>query len=295
MARRHNRAAVPEDSPHERVKRHLLQRMYVRFHMFLILATAGLSAMLASWLLLKLGMELMWIRFTLAILCAYGVFLLCVGLWLRYVARVRRQPASSSRLDGGDASDALDLIEVAAEIPMPSSGTGGAVSGGGGQFGGGGAGGSWVQPVPRQGFVTQQGGGTSSSGKSFDFDFDLDGDGLVLLVLAIAVIAAVIFSSGYLLWFAPEILAEAVVGAALAGGLARSAGREDAAGWVMGVFRKTWWPFAVVLVLSAGFAAYAQSAYPGVRTAKEALQRALAEDAKPAPTATPTDSSTGQR
>lgn len=273
MARR-SRKQQQDDTPHARVKRHLVQRLYVRFHMFLILGTAGMSGMLVSWLLLKLGVSQMLIRFPIAILCAYGMFLLCVALWLRYVARVKREPAQSSSLDGGDVLDAADLVDAVGDLPG-SVGSGGRVAGSGGNFGGGGASGAWSEPMPQQGFIAQP-GGTSTGGKGFDFDFsfDLDGEGLVVLVLAIAVIVAIACASGYLIWFAPDILAEAVVGAALAGSLARSARREDAGGWVMGVVKKTWWPFAIVLVLSVVFAGYAQSAYPGVKTAKEALSRA---------------------
>jgi len=36
----------------------------------------------------------------------------------------------------------------------------------------------------------------------------------------------------------------------LAGGLARKAKEQSTAGWVAGVVKKTWWPFAIVLVLA---------------------------------------------
>jgi hypothetical protein len=229
----------------------------------------------------------MMIRYPIAILCAYGMFLVCVGLWLRYVARVRREPSSSSQLDGCDALDVVDGVDVMdalANLPGSVGRGGGQVASGGGNFGGGGASGAWSQPTSQQGFIASSRGGSSSSA-GFDFDFDIDGEGLVVLVLAIAVIVAVACASGYIIWFAPDILAEAVVGAALAGGLAKSAGREDAGGWVMGVVKKTWWPFAIVLVLCIAFAGFAQSAYPGVKTAKEALSRAMAP-ASETPTAT---------
>ncbi|MBL8518373.1 MAG: hypothetical protein JNM76_15540 [Betaproteobacteria bacterium] len=287
MSRRRNPAgcAITEDA-HARVKRHLVQRLYVRFHMTLILGTSVFAAMLASWAMLQLGVDSMWVRYAIAVLGAYAAFLLGVGLWLRYVARVRRDradPALSAQLDGGDPVDALDLINSVGDLGSGVARGGGRISSGG-DFGGGGASGSWTEPGVQQGFVSGAESSAASAGKGFDFNFDLDGDGLVVLVLAIAVIAAVVFASGYIVWFAPDILAEAVVGAALAGSLAKTARREDGSGWVMGVVKKTWWLFAIVLVLSVGFAFHAQSVYPGVKTAKEVVARALASaDSAPAP------------
>lgn len=284
--RRNSKGGETPESAHARVKRHLVQRLYVRFHMSLILGTSGLAAMLASWIMLRIGVDSMWIRYPIAVLVAYAAFLLGVGLWLRYVARVRRgrvDQSSSNQLDGPDPGDSLDLLNVVGDLGGDATQGGGRISGGG-NFGGGGASGSWTEPGVQQGFVSSTDSSAGSAGKGFDFDFDLDGEGLVVLVLAIAVIAAVVFASGYIVWFAPDILAEAVVGAALAGSLAKTARREDDEGWVMGVVKKTWWPFAIVLVLSVGFALYAQSAYPDAKTAREAVARALApSDSAPAP------------
>ena len=96
--------------------------------------------------------------------------------------------------------------------------------------------------------------------------------GTASLIAALAVVAAIVLSSGYLIWMAPDILAEAAFGALLAGGLARPAKREDAAGWMAGVMKKTWWPFAIVLVLSLPLAGFVSSQYPKARTLGEALE-----------------------
>lgn len=294
MTRRRKSGAVAgADSVQARVKRHLVQRLYCRFHMSLILGSAALAAMLVSWTMLQMNVHSMWIRYLVAVAGAYAVFLLGVGLWLRYVARVQRESAAlfkSSALDGVDPVDALDVVEVLGDAASGVARGGTRV--GGGNFGGAGAGGSWTEPGLQQGFMAKSGTPstpTVSTGKGFgfDFDFDLDGDGLVVLVLALAVIAAVVFASGYIVWFAPDILAEAVVGAALAGSLAKTARREDGSGWVMGVVKKTWWPFAIVMVLCVVFARYAQSTYPEARTAKEVISRALAPSDAKSPTPAP--------
>ncbi len=98
----------------------------------------------------------------------------------------------------------------------------------------------------------------------------------MLVILAIALVAGIVVASGYLVWAAPDILSEAAFGAVLAGGLARRSRNEDAMGWVTGVVKKTWWPFAIVLVLAIAFAGYAASHYPQARTFKEALSMAVA-------------------
>lgn len=292
MARRRKSGSVKHaDSVHARVRRHLVQRLYCRFHMSLILGSAALAAMLVSWAMLQMNVDSMWIRYLVAVAGAYAVFLLGVALWLRYVARVRREPevqTSGSALDGGDPVDALNVVDVVGDLASGAGRSGGRLPGGG-NFGGGGASGSWSEPGLQQGFMADSSAPIRSTGKGFDFnfDFDLDGDGLVVLVLALAVIAAVIFASGYIVWFAPDILAEAVVGAALAGSLAKTAKHEDGGGWVLGVVKKTWWPFAIVMVLSVGFALYAQSAYPDARTAKEVMSRALASAQTQSPATSP--------
>ena len=154
----------------------------------------------------------------------------------------------------------------AADSPIVSTTTGGGkgISGGdsgGGDSGGGGSGGS----------------GRDSGSSSFSLGDigDLDGEAIVLLILALAAIAAIFFASGYLVWFAPDILTEAAFGAMLAGGLVRRSKREDAEGWVAGVVKKTWWPFALVLAVALVFAGYSAAHYPAARTFKEAVSMAL--------------------
>jgi hypothetical protein len=137
--------------------------------------------------------------------------------------------------------------------------------------------GDWAAAEPDAG----AGSGASSGGSKgggFDIGLDLDFEGLVLVVLAVALVAAIAVASGYLVWAAPDILAEAAFGAALAGGLARRSREQDSLGWVAGVMKKTWWPFAVVLVLAIAFAGWARSYYPQAHTFRQAIDAALAGD-----------------
>jgi len=103
----------------------------------------------------------------------------------------------------------------------------------------------------------------------------VDGDGIVLLVLAIALVAVVFVTSGYLIWCAPDVLTEAAFGAALTGTLARRTKQETASGWIGGVIRKTWWPFALVMVAAVIFAGYAHKHYPEASTFRQAIAMAV--------------------
>lgn len=288
----------------ERIKRHLVQRFYVRFHMTLILASAGLGAMLGNWVMLHmLGMHSMWLRYPIAVALAYLTFLAGVALWLRYVGVAQRtvredageqpetvisdndpdseaaargasawgqplEPARGSKprdrksSDSSWSPDGIDL-PFSSGKSLPN-----AFSNGGGSSGGGGASGSWGDALP----VADSGGSSSFSLGDIG---DLDGDGIVLLLLALALIAAVFFVSGYVIWFAPDILSEAVFGATLAASLSKSARRNDNEGWVAGVIGKTWWPFALVLLVAEAVAIFVALNYPTAATLGQALSMAL--------------------
>ena len=97
----------------------------------------------------------------------------------------------------------------------------------------------------------------------------------MVILLAVLLLGSVFLVSGYILWFAPDILSEAIFGATLAGSLARAAKRQDNEGWVSGVVKKTWWPFAIVFAVAMAFAFYANAHYPAAHTLGEALTAAL--------------------
>lgn len=302
MAKKKSAGKDAAVSPQERVKRYLVQRFYTRFHMSLILMGAGLTAMISNWALLHAGLNKMWLRYPIAMTLSYLAFLAGVWLWIQYVDFRRASNASSgdapdpNNLGSGKKSrskgDAGDLLD----IPLNSGGGSGGSSvelpnvlrGGGGSFDGGGAAGNWDDVVPVQSLVGNSGGGVPapsvpapSGGGSSMFSGlgdigDLDGDALILIVLALLLIGSILIVSGYIVWFAPDILSEAVFGATLAGSLSGTARRQDNEGWVMGVVKKTWWPFAIVFVAAMSCAIYAQIHYPAARTLGEALHTAIA-------------------
>lgn len=229
------------------VRRLVLERFFVRWHMSLILAGVLLSGLAASKLLLFFGFAGLPWRYPLAVVFSYGVFFLCVRLWIAYAFRSSTFRLSDSLdMDPTDALEALDLLEG-----HPPT-TGEPISGG--------AGGGH--------------GGSASHGFWDAIGLDLDDGGLVLL-LFILLLAAIFGSGLYLLYQAPAILSEAAFQAGLAAALARSSKRMEGTGWVGSVFAATWLPFLIVLVMAAVFG-WAAHAYCPAATKLVEISRACA-------------------
>ncbi len=282
----------------ERIKRYLLQRFYTRFHMSLILASAGFAAMVSNWGLMHAGFGKMWMRYPVAIAFSYLTFLSGIWLWLRYMGfcqskakvSVPSHLPASTVLDGVDLSN-LSLAgnlggQVGRGIP---AGTPDVFQSGGGNFDGGGASGEWQgdlnNATPAQALMASamnnatpdesSAGGLKEAIGDFGGFSDLDGEGAVVMAVAFLLIGSALLLSGYIVWFAPDILGEAVFGATLAGGLAHATKNHHEEGWVMGVVRKTWVPFAVVLVLAMAFAILAAAYFPEAVTFRQTLHAAF--------------------
>lgn len=251
----------------ERIKRYLVQRFYTRFHMSLILSSCTLAAMLVNWSLLHQGVHVMWVRYPFAVIAAYATFLAGVWLWLKYVGIGERSKGSV------DAVDLLSFPVDGESLPSDIN-----IGVGGGRSGGGGASAAW--DAADEGGASSVGATAADHGSSGVFGkiggfADLDGDGIVLLLIALSLVASIFLLSGYVIWFAPDILGEAVFGVMLSGGLVRQARRHDSDGWVEGVVRKTWWPFAIVFALSMALAIFSATHYPDASTLRQAVLMAI--------------------
>jgi hypothetical protein len=264
----------------ERVKAFLQSRYNTRLHMTAILATSGLVAMLANWLLLSNGVGAMLVRYPASILLAYLTFLTGIYVWLRLMGLRTNSGVVRSVVENADVPD----------VPIGGGGGGGGSGpglslprGGGGGFDGGGASSSWSAAEGRMfsaAQLQQAPAGKASSGSGLkgalgDLGDAFDGDALVLLALAALLVLVVFATSGYLIFIGPDILSEAAFGALLAGGLAKPTRQQTAAGWIAGVVRKTWWPFALVLAAATALAWYAAVHYPEATTFREAFGLAL--------------------
>jgi hypothetical protein len=251
--------------------RRIEERFFLRFHMSLILLATALSGVLSTTVMLHLKVENIVVRYPLAVVFAYLAFFLFVKLWLKYIS-------SSQPLKGLDPAG-----DVLPDLPGFSggSGTGGsgpAFRGGGGGSGGGGAAAAFDGPVANSQAVVVPPSDTSGSSSGFSSSAGdavsgiFDDDGIVLIALGI-LLAAIFGSAIYLVYIAPHILSEAAFDFLLGTSLIRSYRKMNQPDWVGSVFRGTYIPFLIVLVI-AFFAASAIHVHdPGITKLSDVFGR----------------------
>lgn len=273
----------------ERVRRLLVRRAWPRLQMSLILSATGAAGFLASFVLLRLGVWRMWLRYALAVLFAYAVFLLLLRLWLMFQGRAAR---------GGDELFDLNLTNILSS-PSGSGASASETFGGGGDFGGAGAAGSWDAPaggaLPSGGgahFASAGGGGGGSVGSAGGgggsggsgggggiglLDFGADDEGCVFLLLALALIAAGVLAALYVVYAAPLLLAEILVEGVLLSGLYRGMKRAGDGNWLRAVARRTWLPVLLTLASFAAAGYLLQRAAPRARSIGEAWKMVVSD------------------
>ncbi|MCX5889005.1 MAG: hypothetical protein NTY36_06085 [Deltaproteobacteria bacterium] len=255
-------------------------RQHLRLHMSLILLATVCSGLLATRIMLALQLQNVVVRYPLAVLFAYLTFFIGVKLWLKYVASFM---AVRSSRDTSTAS--INLFSGGSGSGSSGGGTkiGEAFRGGGGGFGGGGASGSFgeAQAVVAESGAevlstgSEAGSGVAEAAGSAAGDavsgLDLDDGWLVVVVLG--VLGAVIFGAGiYLIFAAPIILSEAAFNFILAAGLVRGAHRLQSGDWVGSIFRATWVPLTLTLLLSLVAGYLINHFFPGVTRLSELLK-----------------------
>ncbi len=254
-----NEQVKHDDTRVRRFMRHIKERFFLRFHMSLILLGTALSGLIASKLLLIAGMENIIIRYPLTVVCSYLAFFVFVKLWLAYLSTRR-------------AFQASNIVDNVVPDLLSFSGGGGTGSGsgsslpsfrggGGGSGGGGGASGTFEGPaanaqaafIPPSGTADTASSAGKSVGDALSGFFDIDDEGIILI--AIGVLLAAIFGSAiYLIYIAPHILSEAAFNFLLGSSLIKSYHRMNREDWVGSVFKDTYKPFLVVLLVSFGAA-----------------------------------------
>lgn len=275
--RRPSAGIESEASAKKRLAGWLVQRFFVRFHISLILAFAVGVGLLATRGFYAVGLETMHWRWPLALLTAYGAFLLGVRLWLAYVGLGRYlEREEGFDIDvpdpgfsgfGADSGAVPSFGDLGGQVLQSAGGSGG--------FGGGGAAGDFSALAGSDlGSVSGSGSGISLP----DIDLDVGGadEGclpLVALVAVLVLLAAVLGVGFYIVWQAPFMLAEAAFEAAMAAGLIRSARRVDDPGWIGGALSASWKPFLLILVFSVIVAALAEKFAPQARTLPQAIQQ----------------------
>jgi hypothetical protein len=227
-----------------RFKQRILHGYLVRFQMSLILTAVVASGVLSSKLLLMAGFHSLRLRYPIAVLVSYGVFLGLVRVWLWYVSIRRDSGLGRGSFDVGNGFSWGGGSGGGGSIP------GGAVRFGGGASGGGGASDAWGQAGAAEFVAAPEPAGISGGGGWFpDLDFSLDGDGLWVLILLAVLILGIVFAGGYLVYAAPQILPEAAWQFALAGALKKASAKDG--DWMPGVMMSSAIPFIVVLILAA--------------------------------------------
>lgn len=88
------------------------EKRWSRLVMSLILLLTGAAGVGASWSMLQLGLEKMWVRYPLAALIAWGIFLLLVWIWAQVERRYfRADEHIEALLKGHDPAAALTRLK----------------------------------------------------------------------------------------------------------------------------------------------------------------------------------------
>ena len=246
--------------------------------MFIILLATACSGVLASKVLLSVGLGSLAIRYPLSVLLAYLVFFLCVKLWLIHV-RPRRHSGRAGRSDWLDFSD------------FPGPGSGGSSGGGsipafrlgGGQFDGGGASSAFDFDtgaiINRSGPLGEAASGSTESlgeavGEAASALADEGGFvAILVLTVLVALVGTILGSTVYVVYEAPVILSEAAFEGLLAASLIRGARKIDSAAWVGSIFFSTWKPFVVTLITALVAGGVLNYYFPGASRLVEILRR----------------------
>jgi hypothetical protein len=232
-----------------RVQRRLEEESFPRIQMTLIVALTGATGLLASFLLLRVGVDSMVVRYPLALAFAYLVFLFLLWLWLRTKPEDYLDVPDLSNLPGRGPG----------EISMP-------FRGGGGEFGGGGASGSFYGPADLNAGVSTQSSPISDAAGSI-----ADADEIAIPIVAVALAIGLAVASLYVIYIAPILFAELLVDGALSYALYRHLRGKDSSHWLATACRRTVLPFGATAIFLAIVGA-AMSAYaPGARSVGEVV------------------------
>ena len=225
-----------------RIKRQLEQDAFPRVQMSLIVGLTGAAGLLFSYLILKFGITSMMLRYPLALLLAYGVFLVLLWLWLR------------TKVEGY-----VDIPDFSGGVPGRSGDCTPAFDGDGGNFGGGGASGSFDGVAA---FTPAE----SDSSSLAEAASAVDGaDELAIPLFLVVLVLGLALASLYVVYAAPILFAELLVDGALSYALYRRIKATDSPHWLESALRSTALPFVLtgifVSATGAAMTAYAPGAH----------------------------------
>lgn len=238
-----------------RARRQLEAQSYPRLQMTLMAGLTGAFGLVSSFLLLHLGgVESMTLRYPLALVCAYLMFLFLIWLWLRTQAQdyLELPDLSGSSSNAGHCRVSESMH-----------------SGGGGDFGGGGASGSFDGSSADMSEATGSVFNVSDSVSSA-----VDADELAIPLMAVVLAVGLAFASLYVIYIAPALLAEVLVDGAFSYALYRYVRGHDPEHWLATAVRRTVVPFIATGIFLMAMGA-AMSAYvPGAHSIGEVVRGA---------------------
>lgn len=247
----------------EHTRLRLRRERWLRLHVLLI-ALGSLAGLMAGGALLGgLGVESLALRYGLLLPLSYCLYLGLLRLWAGWLL---------SREEG--SADALDLADLASELPLPrrSGGRSETVleAGGGGDFGGAGASGDFeggaVLGELAEGAL--KGGGEALGA--------LDEGAVVLLplaaVLAVGALLASLLGASIFMLFGVELLLAVAIEVALAGLAGGFAWRRQREGWLARALGHTWRSALGLLLLGVLLGAALDHWLPTARSLPHALE-----------------------
>ena len=220
-----------------RIRSRFIAKGHPRALMFVFVALAGLAAFGFSVTLFRLGVDHMGFRYLGATAAGYAVFLLLLRVWIAF----------HRREDPGDP-DIPDFDMASTDADAEFSG---------GSSGGGGASGSWDGPgLP---------------------DVDIpDADEAWPVVVAIAIAGLVLLGAAaalfYVVYYAPLLLAEVALDAALVTGIYRRLRKHDTRYWLTSAIRHTWKPALAIALCVYVIGTLVQWAMPTAQTIGDVLR-----------------------
>lgn len=234
-----------------RLRQRLLADSSARLVVLVAITLAGATGFLVSAIALSSGVEQMAVRYLVAALVAYAVFLLLLSAWVRY----RR----------GKLEPDFDLLDLDIDVDVsrhPSDGIAG------GKSGGGGGGDTWDPTSAKTRVAEDAVHGAMSEG------FGLDVEELWWALVVFAILLGGVLGVLYVLYLAPALLAEAILDGIVAAAVYRRLRRRDVSHWSVGtLLRRTWKPAALVIasVALAGFAT--QLIFPEAHSIGDVIRR----------------------
>ncbi len=239
----------------QRIAAYLRHRSFPRVQMVVVVALTGAFGLLASFLLLHLGVDSMAVRYPLALSVAYLFFFALIGMWLR---------AQSETY-----VDALDLVgDFATHLPARTD----ASLEGDHDVGGAEGPASFESPS------ADAGGGLDALTGSVGSVVEADelAIPLVAIALATALVTGLVVSAAYVVYVAPVLFAEVLLDGTLSYALFRHLSTQERSFWLTSAVRHTIVPFAAtavfLVVLGATLSAYA----PGATSVGQVLAHAAA-------------------